>query len=223
MEKQLKYIFKLFCASSALSLMLASSVNGASLWLSSTNNERSIFADIQASRKGDILTLISNESLQLDLSDKTSVERTGAVDNKVTSFLFPAANSGLGKHNGALPETSIATSKSHSGTGSISKGVTITARASVVVTDVLPNGNLVVEGGRVVSFANQTYYAVLRGIVRPNDISRDVDGSTNNSLKNMIYSQYVADAQVEYIPKGSMATASKQPFMQRVLDKISPF
>ena len=57
----------------------------------------------------------------------------------------------------------------------------------VTVVDVLPNGNLVIEGVRVVTFSGETQYVVLHGLVRPDDVSP----------ANAVLSTSIADARVE--------------------------
>ena len=80
------------------------------------------------------------------------------------------ANSGMGKHKGTLPTTQIETKSSNQGGGSIANTQNLQGRVSVVVIDVLPNGVLVLEGARMVTFSGESYYAVLKGMVRQEDI-----------------------------------------------------
>ena len=86
------------------------------------------------------------------------------------------------------------------------------SRASVIVVDVLPNGNFIIEGVRAVSFSGQQYYAKLRGIVRPYDVSRT----------NTILSSSIADARIEYVSQGSLSNAEKEGWLSRTLNKINP-
>ena len=76
----------------------------------------------------------------------------------------------MGKHKGQLPATEIETKSSNQGGGSISNTQDLKGRISVVVIDVLPNGVLVIEGARLVTFSGESYYAVLKGMVRQEDI-----------------------------------------------------
>ena len=68
----------------------------------------------------------------------------------------------MGKHKGQLPATEIETKSSNQGGGSISNTQDLKGRISVVVIDVLPNGVLVIEGARLVTFSGESYYAVLK-------------------------------------------------------------
>ena len=79
--------------------------------------------------------------------------------------------------------------------------------------DVLPNGNLVVEGQRMVSFGPEKIVASLRGILRPYDVT----------AQNTIPSSLVADVRIDYIPEGQLSFTAKQGWLQRFDEKISPW
>ena len=83
----------------------------------------------------------------------------------------------------------------------------------MTVIDVLPNGNMVVEGVRLVRFSGETQYASLRGIVRPVDVQKD----------NTVLSTNIADAQVEFVSEGSLTEAQKKGWLLRLANKASPF
>jgi flagellar L-ring protein precursor FlgH len=83
---------------------------------------------------------------------------------------------------------------------------------AVTVVDVLPNGNLVVEGAKIIRAGQESQYAYMRGIVRPIDIASD----------NTILSTKIADAQVEFIPEGELTEAQKKGWLVRMWDKIRP-
>jgi flagellar L-ring protein precursor FlgH len=89
----------------------------------------------------------------------------------------------------------------------------LTARAAVLVTDVLPNGNLVIEGARQVTFSGETQYVVLRGIVRPDDV---VTGNT-------VLSSNIADARVEFLSEGNLTDAQKRGWLSKLYEKLRPF
>ena len=76
----------------------------------------------------------------------------------------------------------------------------------------LPNGNLVIEGVRVVSFSGETQYVVLRGIVRRDDIARD----------NSVVSTNIADARVEFHSEGSLTDAQKRGWLARIYERLRP-
>ncbi len=80
------------------------------------------------------------------------------------------------------------------------------------MTDVLPNGNLVVEGTRIISFSGETKYAEMSGIVRHDDVAPD----------NTVLSTNIADAKVKYIDEGSLTDAQKKGWLSRGFDRFNP-
>ncbi len=200
-------------------LAMLPSAFGASLWLKSANNERGLYADKRAYGIGDILTISVNEGTSLNASQNTSRTRDAKIDNAVTQFLF--ANSGFGKHNGELPKTQAETKTTSKGGGDVTNSQNLRSQVSVVVIDVLPNGNLVLEGARLISFGGETYYAVLKGLVRPEDIGYGF--RLGLRYRNTVSSQYIADAQVEYVSKGSLTDSQKQSWYQKLSSVVNPF
>ncbi|MBM3852300.1 MAG: flagellar basal body L-ring protein FlgH [Verrucomicrobia bacterium] len=180
-----------------------------SLWPSaSAGSQASMFADRKAARRGDILTIVVAESAVASSSQSTSSSRDSSMEDAVSRFLY----SGFGKLRGQLPSSAMAGKAGYSGGGDISNSQTLSARAAVLVTDVLPNGNLVIEGVRMVRFSGETQYVVLHGLVRPDDIGRD----------NSVVSTNVADARVEFIAEGALSDAQKRGWLARVYEKLRP-
>ena len=94
----------------------------------------------------------------------------------------------------------------------MSNSITVTNRTSVTVVDVLPNGNMVIEGAKIIKAGKETQYAYLRGVVRPVDVKAD----------NTILSTQVADAQVEFVPEGDLSDAQKKGWLLRAWEKVKP-
>ncbi len=114
---------------------------------------------------------------------------------------------------GKLPALKMTAKQDFDGGGKISNSEKITARIAVRVVDVLPNGNLVIEGRRTTSFSGETQEAVLRGVVRGEDVA------PNNS----VFSYNVADATIKYISNGSVTDSQRKGWFLRVWDKVTPF
>lgn len=184
-----------------------------SLWQKTSSHYKGRLADKTARTKGDILTIVISETNTLSNTLSTTTAKEADINNLVTSFLFPAAASGFGSHNGALPRTQIEGDNEYTGGGTISNTLSLTGKASVMVIDVLPNGNLVIEGVRVISSSGERQYVVLHGFVRPYDITSD----------NMVMSDRIADARIEYISEGSLTEAQKKGWLMRLNDAINPF
>ena len=201
---------KLFLFSVLIGSAFAQSAG--SLWPAGAG-ERSLFADRKAARAGDILTVIVSESATAQNNQSKTSNRESSIEDAVQQFLFSAAASGLGTHNGALPGTSFKGKANNSGGGTVNNSQSLTSRAAVLVTDVLANGNLVIEGVRVVTFSGETQYVVLHGLVRPDDIA-----STN-----IVLSSNIADARVEFITEGTLTDAQKRGWLTKLYEKLRPF
>ncbi len=184
-----------------------------SLWpTAGAGSQVGMVADRKAAAKGDILTIVIDESAAATSSQSKKSSRDSTIADAVSQFLFNPATSGLATHAGVLPATSITGKASYSGGGDVSNTQSLTARAAVLVTDVLPNGNLVLEGVRVVTFSGETQYVVLHGLVRCDDIARD----------NTVQSSNIADARVEFYSEGSLTDAQKRGWLAKVYEKLRP-
>jgi flagellar L-ring protein precursor FlgH len=192
----------------AASLALAARAPAESLW-TAAGSDRGMFADHRASQTGDILTIVVSESVAASTSQSKKSTRASSVADTVTSFLYPD----LGLRKGNLPSLNIDGSHTSSGGGDISNNQSLVSRAAVLVTDVLPNRNLVIEGVRVVTFSGETQYVVLHGLVRPDDIAAD----------NTILSSNIADARVEFLSEGSLTDAQKRGWLTKLYEKLRPF
>jgi flagellar L-ring protein FlgH len=192
---------------------MALSLQASSLWTAPGSREQGIVADVKADRVGDILTIVIAESAAQTSSQSKSTNTNSSVDASVSQFIFPPGASRFGTHNGALPGTSFGGGSTHSGGGQVSNSQSLTARAAVVVTDVLPNGNLVIAGARRVTFSGETQHVILRGVVRAADISP----------ANTILSSNIADAHLEFISEGALTDAQKRGWITRLYDFLRPF
>ena len=229
MKARSRFIFK---ASAALLFCLAtaSSLWAGSLWREGYTDERGMFADKRAKRIGDIVTIVVDESASLtnSLDLKTAKTSTsgveGVVSNIVNQFLTGLPATVLGKklittatNNNIViptaPTLPVSGANSYSGGGSIENKQVITARAAVQVIDILPNGNLVVEGLREISFSKERQFVSLHGIVRPYDILPD----------NTVLSSNVADAQIQVVSEGTLTDAQRKGWLLRFNDKVNPF
>ncbi len=111
------------------------------------------------------------------------------------------------------PAFGVSGAATYTGGGAINNSNSLTATAAVVVTDVLPNGNLVIEGRRVIMFSGETQYVVLRGLVRPLDIAPD----------NTVQSANIADARLEFSSEGQLTDAQKRGWFSKLYEMLRPF
>ncbi len=195
----------------AATLLLATPVHAESLWLKAGSSVQTRYGDNRARRPGDILTILIDEAVKVTATQETKANKDVTLDNAVTSFLFP--NSPLGTSNGDFPLTDITGSNQYNGKGNITYNQAVAAKASVMVVDILPNGNLVIEGLRSVLFANEKQYMILRGIVRADDVT----------AQNTVSSGQIANAYVEIKGEGDLSAAQRKGWLMKLNDFLNPF
>jgi flagellar L-ring protein precursor FlgH len=198
-------------SSVAAALALAAAAPAQSLWTGAA--ARSMYADRKAARTGDIITVVVAESAASSSTQNKRSNRESALEDAVGRFLYSASASGFLTHNGELPAFGLNGKANSSGGGEVSNNQTLTSRAAVLVTDTLPNGNLVIQGVRVVTFSGETQYVVLHGLVRPDDISP----------ANTVLSSNIADARVEFVAEGTLSDAQKRGWLAKIYEKLRPF
>jgi flagellar L-ring protein precursor FlgH len=227
---------KLKCISKAGQFLLwltiaAAAARAGSLWRDGVTDERGMFADKRAKRVGDILTIVVNENVGMTNSLSTTTNKQNSSQNMsgVEGVASSVINQFLGSFPGILskrlhgapgssvtpqlPLLSTSGTNAFQGGGTITNNQTITARAAVQVIDVLPNGNLVIEGLREISFSKERQFASLHGIVRPYDIQPD----------NTVDSTNIAAAQIDIVSEGTLTDAQKKGWLLKLDDTINPF
>jgi flagellar L-ring protein precursor FlgH len=194
-------------------LFCAVTARGDSLWTTPNSDQRSMCADRKAARVGDIITIVVSETAAQVSSQSKTTNSTSAVDSSVSQFLYPSTVSKFGTSGGALPAIKFGGKNDYTGGGAVNNSQSLTARAAVLVTEVLPNGNLVIEGVRRVTFSGETQHLVLHGVVRPDDIAPD----------NTVISSSVADARLEFLSEGDLTSASKKGWLSKLYESLRPF
>jgi flagellar L-ring protein precursor FlgH len=182
-----------------------------SLW--SNQNILSMAADKKAHCVGDILSILIQENNGATRNNNTTTSKKASVNAAIASLLYAPSASGLLTKKGTLPALNYTADTEFNGGGSINNAETITAQVAVRVVDVLPNGNMVIEGTLRTSFSGEKQDAVVRGTVRPDDVA------ANNTL----YSYNIADATIQFISKGTITDAQRKGWFTKVWDKVSPF
>jgi flagellar L-ring protein FlgH len=208
----MKLLFSVL-APCVLAIAAASPASADSLWTAPGSPERAITADRKASQVGDILTVVVQESASNQSSQRTTTDSGANVNAGVEQWLFPLAASKMGTHNGALPGIKLGGTNDFTGGGQTSASQNLTARAAVLVTAVLPNGNLVIEGARRVTYDGETQHVVLHGVVRGEDVSSG----------NIVFSSNIADARVEFINEGTLTDAKKKGWLTKLYEKLRPY
>jgi flagellar L-ring protein precursor FlgH len=184
------------------------SYNANSLW---RNGSRSFFKDQRAHQIGDLLTVTVNITDQANFANETQRSRIVTEDSGITAFL--GSNLLTGKT--ALPGRLLTAdaNSSSDGKGSIQRQETLQTNIAAVVTQLLPNGNLVVEGKQEVRVNFEKRELIVAGIVRPEDIQSD----------NTIDSSKIAQARIAYGGHGQITDIQEPRYGQQVMDVLLPF
>jgi flagellar L-ring protein precursor FlgH len=183
-----------------------------SLW---RNGARAFFHDQRASHVGDILTVNININDNAKLQNETVANRKGSNSLGVPNLLGFESTLGRLLPKAFNPASAISTNSStqSDGQSSVNRSEAITLTIAAVVTQVLPNGNLVIQGRQEVRTNQELRELTIAGIVRPEDIT-----STNT-----IQHTQIAEARVSYGGKGQLSTVQGVPAGQALLNKFSPF
>ena len=184
-----------------------------SLWTDSSAQPRSMFADKKAHSIGDIVTIVIQENNGATRNNNTTTSKKNSVDASIASFLYSPGASSLLTKGGVLPALKYSQDNEFNGGGQINNSETINAQLSVRVIDVLPNGNLVIEGHRQTSFAGEKQDAILRGIVRADDVTP----------VNTVLSSQVADATIQFVNNGAITDNQRRGWFTTLWNKLTPF
>ncbi|MBB3587933.1 flagellar L-ring protein precursor FlgH [Sphingomonas sp. BK481] len=150
--------------------------------------------------------------MRINVQDRAEVGNTTARTRGGSENAGLTAALGLGV---ATPDPLIAgNSKSQfNGSGNISRSETISMTMSAIVTDVLPNGNLMIRGRQEIRVNYELRELIVTGMVRPQDISRD------NSIRHT----QIAEARISYGGRGQLTQAQQARWGQQIYDALFPF
>lgn len=174
---------------------------------------RKLYADMKARRIGDILTVIIDENAQSAKDAKSSSSKASAISGEI-SVGHPTVDArSTAWTNAGLPAWKLNASRSFDGAGSTANNDKFVTTMSVTVRDVLPNGNLLVEGSRSVVIRDDVVNLLLSGVVRTHDITRE----------NTIFSTQIADAVIRYESTGTVAKSQDRGLVTKLVDWVNPF
>ena len=183
-----------------------------SLWRSGS---RAFFRDQRAARVGDILTVLINVADSAKVNNATTRSRSNSESAGMNNLF--GYESYLGKiFPDAVDNTSLAdldSTSSSSGDGSVDRKETIDLTVAAVVTQVLPNGNMVIAGRQQVRVNYEVRDLLVSGIVRPEDISNI----------NTIQHTQIAEARISYGGEGQISDVQQARYGQQLFDIIMPF
>ncbi|MBN2803448.1 MAG: flagellar basal body L-ring protein FlgH [Deltaproteobacteria bacterium] len=181
-----------------------------SLW---SESSPSLFEDLRASRVGDILTVIIDEKSKGDSGAKTSLDKESNMELGMSN-MFGLMSALAASHPDIKPEAliSLMSKSDFAGDGQTSRSGKLEGRIAVRVKQVMPNGDLFLEGDKVILLNEEEIHFYVSGVIRSVDVSPD----------NSVSSSLIADAQVEFSGRGVVADQQKPGWLKRIVDKFSP-
>ncbi len=186
-----------------------------SLWAS---DRQTFFKDQRAGNVGDILTVMIDIQDKAELDNETERSRTSSEAGGVTALMGLEADPQ--KYIPILPDAfdpanmlEAGSNSTSTGSGSVDREEKIELKLAALVTQVLPNGNMVIQGRQEVRVNFEKRILELAGVIRPQDIS----------IQNTIPYEKIAEARISYGGKGQITDLQQPRYGQQVFDVLMPF
>jgi flagellar L-ring protein FlgH len=181
------------------------------LWRSGS---RAFFKDQRAAQVGDIVTVLVNITDAADLENQTSATRSGNESMGLPNlFGIEAAIPHMLAHASPANLVTANSANANTGAGQIKRNETVTLRLAGVITQVLPNGNLVVAARQEVRVNGELRELQVSGVIRSQDIASD----------NTVQHDRMAEARISYGGRGQLTDVQSPRWGQQVLDVVLPF
>lgn len=186
--------------------------NANSLWRSGA---RAFFKDQRASQIGDILTVVINIEDQARINNSTTRSRDNSEGAGLPAFLGYEQSLNKILPEAVRPDNLVEfnSTTSNSGTGAITRAESIELQVAALITQVLPNGNLVLQGKQEVRVNYEVRELQITGVIRPEDISS----------ANTISYEKIAEARISYGGRGQITDFQQPRYGQQIFDIIFPF
>ncbi len=172
-----------------------------------------LFADFKARNVGDIITILIAESSSASETSKVDTQKSHNLDFALT-HLFGAGKLLFGKDDGQeLTRAKFSGENEFGGQAQTTNSGKLTAQLSATVKEVLPNGNLLIEGRRAIFYNKEKKNIIVSGIIRPQDVTPE----------NTVLSTYVADASITFEGKGEVNNQSQPGILSKLFGWIPIF
>lgn len=161
-----------------------------------------LIANKTARKPGDLITILISEIQDVQNNESSTMAKATSLDYALTAF-----NVAPDAFGNVLPNLGATSADEFSGSANYQKKGTFTARITAMVTDVLPSGNLVIEGRREIRVDHETKTIRFRGVVRRFDVD----------AMNQIASEKVADAKISYMGSGELTRTTNRSGLGRLI------
>jgi flagellar L-ring protein precursor FlgH len=196
-------------------LLIGLPASAESLFKAETLADGTLYSDQVARRAGDLITILVKETTSISERHKTQNKRENTIDASVS--LVPGSNqlpSSVGTpSSGKLPALQASSEKDFKGEGKYEAEGEVKAVITGRVIDVLDNGNLLVEGRRLVRVNADTKTILITGIIRTADIQAN----------NTVLSEKLHNFQVSIEGEGPLTRSSQEGWLGQILDILWPF
>jgi flagellar L-ring protein precursor FlgH len=179
-----------------------------SLWRSGS---RAFFKDQRAAQVGDIVTVLVKINDNANLKNVTTATRSSTESGGLPNFFGLEAM--LPKAVNPATLVSASSNNNNTGTGQISRTEAVTLRLAGIVTQVLPNGNLVIAAGQEFMVNSELRELRATGVIRPQDIASD----------NTVLHDRMAEARISYGGRGQLTELQRARWGQQMMDIFMPF
>jgi len=170
--------------------------------------------DTRALRVGDLMMINIDENADASGAATTNLSRASSGQTGFSALLglVPALKKAYPKMD---PKNlfNYSSTEAFKGAGNTARNGQLSGTIAVRVAREMPNGDLFLEGTKVVMINTEEYHLYLSGLVRPTDIQQD----------NSVLSSRIADAQIEFTGRGDVADQQRKGWGARLLDAVNPF
>ncbi|MDX1974879.1 MAG: flagellar basal body L-ring protein FlgH [Rickettsiales bacterium] len=176
---------------------------------------RAFFRDQRAQRVGDIVRVVIKVNDKAETKNETERKRP-STESVQAPAIFGLENTLFKRLPGtAVPSNLLeaASNTNSKGTGTVKRQEIITTQVAALITQILPNGNMVIEGKQEMVVNYDLREISIHGVIRPQDISSD----------NSIESTQVAEARITYGGRGQLMDVQQPRWGSQVVETLSPF
>lgn len=173
------------------------------------------FRDSRTWRVGDIVQVVVSVKDSASLANSTQQQRNSSDSMGIPNLFGKEGVIAKALSSTAQPANLLNTNskRNNSGSGNISRRENVNAVVAALVTKILPNGNLVIQGHQEIRVNHELREVKVAGIIRPKDIASD----------NSISSSQIAEARISYGGRGIVSDAQQPRVGSQIIDAISPF
>ena len=181
-----------------------------SLW---QTGARSFFKDQRANKEGDVITVLISIQDKGRLNNKTTRERNSQFKVNTPGLFGYNLNKLFPKEISQDTPFNITSAPTHMGEGDVDRREEIDLKIAALVTQVLPNGNLVIQGRQEIRVNYEVREVLVSGIIRKEDVLSS----------NTIRYEKIAEARISYGGRGQLSDVQQPPYGQQVIDAVWPF